>query len=143
MTFTDPSVNLQRAIITALLNDPATVAIAGKGVYDRVPRDPSTGDPNVPFPMVTLGETQTLPELAECTDAADSFVTLHTWSRKVGSVEAKNLNTAVAAALHDKPLTLASGTLQSLLLQESRIINDPDGLTTHGVLTFHSLTDAN
>jgi Protein of unknown function (DUF3168) len=143
MSFTDPGVDLQRAIVTALLNDPAVSDIAGRGVYDRVPRDLTTGDPNVPFPFVTLGEFQTLPELAECTDAADSFVTLHTWSRKVGSVEAKNLNKAVAAALHDRPLTLSSGTLQSLLLQESRIINDPDGLTTHGVLTFHSLTDAN
>jgi hypothetical protein len=143
MTFTDPGVDLQRAIVTTLLNDAAVAAVAGRGIYDRVPRDPATGDPNVPFPFVTLGEVQTLPELSECTDAADSFITLHTWSRKVGSVETKNLNKAVAAALHDKPLTLAAGTLQSLLLQESRILNDPDGLTTHGVLTFHTLTDAN
>jgi LDH2 family malate/lactate/ureidoglycolate dehydrogenase len=57
----------------------------------------------------------------------------------VGSVEAKQLSAAVGAVLHDAALP----AVQSILLQESRIIPDPDGLTSHGILTFQILTDAN
>jgi Protein of unknown function (DUF3168) len=142
MTFTDPGVALQRAIVQALLADSAVAALVAKGVYDTVPRD-SDGSPSAPFPYVTFGETQTIPELSECTDAAETFVTLHTWSRKVGFGEVKALSAAVITALHDQPLTLASGAIQSLLMQDSRTLRDPDGITSHGVITFQILTDAN
>lgn len=143
MSFTDPGFDLQRAIVQALKGNAAVAEIvAASGVYDQVPRN-SAGDPNAPFPFVTIGETQTLPELAECTNAAETFVTLHTWSRAVGAVEAKALSGAVIAALHDVVLPLAGGTVQSLLLQDSRILRDPDGITSHGILNFQILTDAN
>lgn len=139
---TDPGFDLQKSVVQALLASAAMQAIVDKGVYDQVPRD-KQGEPTVAFPYVTFGETQTLPELAECTDAADTFFTLHAWSRKVGFGEVKKLNAAVIATLHDQPITLASGTVQSLLLQDVKVLRDPDGITSHGVITFHVLTDAN
>jgi hypothetical protein len=142
VTFTDPGVALQRAIVAALKTNSEVKALIEDRVYDRVPRNAS-GEPTVPFPYVTIGEVQTLPELGEATDAAESFVTLHTWSRAAGTVEAKTLSKAVSGALHDKELTLSEGTMQSLLLQDSRMLNDPDGLTSHGILNFQILTDAN
>jgi hypothetical protein len=138
MTFTDPGFDIQRDIVAALKANAAVKAMVKDRVYDRVPRD-RNGDPNVPFPYITLGDTQTLPDLAECTDAAETFFAIHIWSRKVGSVEAKQLSAAVGAVLHDAALP----AVQSILLQESRIIPDPDGLTSHGILTFQILTDAN
>lgn len=142
MTFTDPSLTLQGAIVGALKAAPAVTAIIDDRVFDRVPRKPD-GSPDVQFPYVAFGDGQVLPELAECTDAADSFITLHIWSRAVGFPECKRLGAAVTAALHDATLTLADGTLQSLLLDSSRYLRDPDGLTSHGILTFAALTDAN
>jgi hypothetical protein len=142
MSLTDPSLDLQGAVVKALKADAGVKAIVGAGVFDTVARKPD-GSPNVAFPYIALGDMQMLPELAECTNAATNFVTLHLWSRAVGFPEVKQLGAAVIKALHDTTLTLASGSLQSLLLNSSRYLRDPDGLTSHAVLTFEALTDAN
>lgn len=138
MTLTDPGVALQKAIFDALKADDDVKGIVAERIYDRVPRN-KDGDANAPFPMLTFGDTQTLPELAECTDAAETFFSVHSWSRAVGSLEAKRLNGAVIKALHDAALP----GVQSILMQDSRVIPDPDGLTSHGIVTFQILTDAN
>lgn len=143
MAFTDPGFDIQRAIVRVLLADAAVKSIvSAPGVYDRVPRN-KDGNASASFPYVTIGETQTIPELGEGTDAAETFLTLHTWSRAAGAPEVKSLSAAVIAALHDQSIALASGAIQSLLLQDHRILPDPDGLTSHGVLAFQILTDAN
>lgn len=139
---TDPGADLQIAIIGALKADAAVVAIVGAGVYDSVPRAPD-GTPQVPFPYVTFGEIQFLPELGEATDAGETAVTLHCWSRAPGFMEVRALAKAVAAALHDAVLALGAGALQSLLLKSTHVFRDPDGLTSHTVLIFSALTDAN
>lgn len=141
MSLSDPSLDLQGAIVKALKADTGVKAIVSDRVFDQVARKPD-GSPNVPFPYIALGDGQMLPELAECTDAATNYVTLHLWSREVGFPEVKQLGASVIAALHDSTLTLASGTLQSLMLDSSHYLRDPDGLTSHAVLTFHALTDA-
>lgn len=139
---TDPGYALQEAIVKALKADAGVAALVGAGVYDRVPRA-TDGTPQVAFPYISLGDTQMLPELAEATDAAETVVTLHGWSRAVGFPEVRQLAKAVIAALHDASLTLTGGVLQSLLLQSTQVLRDPDGLTSHAVLTFSALTDAN
>lgn len=141
MTLTDPSFALQKAVVAALKGAAAVTAIVSSRVFDQVGRNPD-GSPNVPFPYIALGDTQVLPETAECTDAATSYVTLHLWSRAVGFPEVKRLGAAVITALHDATLALESGGLQSLLLQSTHYLRDPDGLTSHAVLVFEALTDA-
>jgi hypothetical protein len=54
MTFTDPGFDIQRDIVAALKANAAVKAMVKDRVYDRVPRD-RNGDPNVPFPYITLG----------------------------------------------------------------------------------------
>lgn len=137
MSLTDPSLALQGAIISTLKNDQVVSGFVVGRVFDSVPT------PSPSFPYISLGDAQVLPELAEFTNAADLFITLHIWSRAVGFPECKRIGAAVTAALHDATLTLADGTLQSLLLDSSRYLRDPDGLTSHGILTFAALTDAN
>lgn len=139
---TDPSNALQVAIVTALKADQGVAAIVGDRVFDKVGRAPD-GSPNVAFPYVSIGDGQVIPELAECTDSADVYVTLHAWSEKPGFPEVNALASAIAAALHDQPLTIAGGAVLSLLLQQKQSLRDPDGLRSHAVLTFHIITDAN
>ena len=139
---TDPRFALQKAIVTALKGDADVAAIATDRVYDRVPRGPD-GSITAKYPFVGIGETQMQPELAECTDAAETSITLHCWSQAVGFPEVLRLAKAVTAVLHDAYLPLDDGTLQSLLLTTSRVLRDPDGLTSHAVLIFSALTDAN
>lgn len=139
---TDPGLDLQLAVVTALKADPALAALVANRIYDSVPRA-ADGSPQVPFPYVSFGSTQMSPETGEATDAAETVITLDAWSRAVGFPEVKRIAKVVIAALHDSTLTLANGQLQSLLLQSSRILRDPDGLTSHAVVTFSALTDAN
>lgn len=139
---TDPGLDLQGAIVVALKGDAGVKALVNAGVYDSVSRGPD-GVPTVAFPYVAFGDTQLLPESGEQTDAAETIVTLHCWSRAVGFPEVRKIAKAVIAVLHDATLALASGQLQSLLLESSQVLRDPDGLTSHAVLKFSALTDAN
>lgn len=139
---TDPRFALQIAVVKSLKDSAAVATIVSDRVYDRVPRG-KNGAITADYPFVGLGDTQMQPELAECTDAADTSFTLHCWSQKVGFPEVLQLSAAVIAALHDASLPLVDGTLQSLLLESSQVLRDPDGLTSHAVLTFSALTDAN
>lgn len=141
MTITDPGYVLQAAIVSELKSNGGVSAIVGSRVFDRVARNPD-GSPQADFPYVALGDTQFIPDEAECTDAGETNLTLHCWSRAVGFPEVRRLAAAVANALHDVSLPLDSGNVQSLLLQSSRVLRDPDGLTSHAVLNFSVLTDA-
>lgn len=140
---TDPRLALQKAIVGALMADTDVKAVVSDRIYDRIPRNQATGAITAEFPFIGIGDTQLLPELAECTDAAETSITIHCYSRAVGFPEAIRIAAAATAALHDAPLALDGGSLQSLLLESSRILRDPDGLTSHAVLTFNALTDAN
>jgi len=139
---TDPGFELQVAIVNALKADDGVAALVSGRVFDSVPRGPD-GSPTVPFPYVSIGDVQLLPDLGEQTDAAETVITLHAWSRAPGSTEVRKIARAVTASLHDVALTLGNGSLQSLLLQSTHVLRDPDGLTSHSVLSFSALTDAN
>lgn len=133
---TDPTTSLWEAIQARLLNDQDVASIFSDRVYDKIPNTPT-------FPYVSLGEVQVLPELGENTDAAQAFVTLHAWSRFTSSNAVRAGGKYLITALHDKDLIIADGSVLSVLLESSRHIPDPDGLTKHGIYTFTILTDAN
>jgi hypothetical protein len=130
---TDPALALQGAINLKLRAD---VGAVESRVFDRAAAD-------VVFPYVELGEFQTLDDGAACIDAVEIFATLHVWSRGVGQVECKTIAGEVRAALHEAELDL--GPLFQFLEiahRETRHLKDPDGLTSHAVLTFRSLIAA-
>jgi hypothetical protein len=136
MALTDPSSDLQDAITAALAQNEDIVSLVADRIFDRISDAPT-------FPYISLGDTQVLPETGEQTDAAQSFITIHTWDRFEGFGAVKRLGKLVVATLHDEPLTISDGSVQSMLLDSARYLRDPDGLTSHGVLTFAILTDAN
>lgn len=129
----DPSLALQGAINTRLR---AQVPTVGNRVFDRVPAD-------VAFPYIELGEFQTVDDGAQCHDGQEVFITLHVWSRTVGQVEAKTIAGAVRGALHEVELSLGSDwQFLEIAHQDTRYLKDPDGLTSHAVLSFRALTAA-
>lgn len=118
---------LQKAIVAVL----RTAGVASQRVYDRVP-------PVVLFPYVTVGDEQSIDAGDQCAAMFDVFADIHVWSRAVGKVEAKRVGEAVRQALAaDIVVEDYDVVLQEF--QTSRILNDPDGLTTHAVLTFRFL----
>lgn len=129
----DASLALQGAINLRLR---AEIAAVGERVFDRVPAD-------VAFPYIELGEFQTLDDGAQCHDAQELFATLHVWSRAVGQVEAKTIAGAVRGALHEAELDLGVAfQFLEIAHQDTRYLKDPDGLTSHAVLTFRALVAA-
>lgn len=132
---TDPSGDIQAAIRALLLADPDVKSLVDDRIFDRIENVPE-------FPYITIGEAQVIPELGEGTDAAESNITIHTWSRFKTFNPVKNLGKIIIRLLHDGELTISDGIVQSMLLESVRYLRDPDGLTSHGVLTFNILTDA-
>ncbi len=133
----DPALALQGAINVKLRSDIA--AVDGR-VLDHVP----TG---VGFPYIELGEFQTVDDGAQCHDGVEVYVTLHVWSRpstsRPGQVEAKTIAGAIRGSLHEAELNLGSAwQFLEIAHQDTRYLKDPDGLTSHAVLTFRALIAA-
>jgi hypothetical protein len=128
------SLELQRAIVGRLKADATLTAIIAGRVYDQPPKGPQ-------FPYVTLGDDQTVPDRGQGYDGSDVSLTIHTWSRAQGFPETKRMLEAIRASLTDAPLALTGHRLIDLAMAESRALRDPDGITSHGVITFTALTE--
>lgn len=121
---------VQGAIVAALKGGPA---IAGGNIYDRVP-DGAT------FPMVTIGQEQVLDAGNTCSEGWEVFSDIHVWSRAPGRVEAKRLIAAIVPRLN-AIAAIDGHTMLSVNVEGTRILDDPDGLTTHGVITVKLIID--
>jgi hypothetical protein len=129
----DPSLALQIAINLRLRTD---IAAVDSRVFDRVPAD-------VAFPYIELGEFQTLDDGAQCHDGMEVFATLHVWSRAIGQVEVKTIAGAARGSIHEAELDLgAAWQFLEIAHQDTRYLKDPDGVTSHAVLTFKALVAA-
>ncbi len=130
----DPSLALQKALVAALKADaPLTAIVAGR-IWDQPPAAPA-------YPYVTLGEDQVLPDRGDCYEGSDVTLTLHAWSNATGFPEVKRIVAAIRAVL-GPDLILEAGThLVDLTFDEARYLRDPDGTTSHAVLTFTARTE--
>lgn len=128
----DPSLELQAAIVAALKSPAALPAAVGGRVYDQVP-DLAT------YPYVTLGDCQVLPDKAGGIDGVEVFSQIDVWTRTVGYVETKQIAKAVVAKLDDQALAVAGFDVIVFELQGVQYLRDPDGLTRHAAITFRSL----
>lgn len=134
---TEPSLALQKAFVTALRADAALSAIVAGRVYDRI-------DKLAVKPYIRVGEDQVLPARAECLErSVEVTAAIHIWSEAVGKVEAKRIGGAIVDALDDAALDLGPDLALVLIEhRQSRYLDDPGGLITHGVITFRALVDA-
>jgi hypothetical protein len=134
MSYSDPSLELQKAIVAALKADPDVAAIIAGRIYDAVPG-------NATKPYLSFGPFQLLPEHGSCLDGGEAIITLDAWAAGPDTVEVKRLGTAVAAALDLAPIVLdAPQRLVEISVEQTQYMRDPDGITAHGVITVHALT---
>jgi len=124
---------LQKAIYDALIADGTVSGLVSSRIYDRVP-------PSVVFPYVRIGEDQLVDDSTSCFSAFEIFSTVHVFSRAVGRIEAKALLAACRDALAVS-LTIAGHTVKAGDFVASRVLDDPDGLTAHGVLDLRYLIE--
>lgn len=131
----DATLPLQAALVATLKGAAAVSAFVGARVYDRAPQD-------VTFPYISLGA-----EIASIFDAADIDGReiewqIDTWSRKAGRVETRQIMTAIADALHDQALAVSGHAFVMGRMTMQTTMDDPDGVTVHGVQKFRFITHA-
>ena len=132
--------NLQRAIYTALTGNLALMAQIN-GVYATKPQDDDSGDSSA-FPYVSIGDERAIPWDTKTNFGASVAVPIDIWSRSGNYIEAKDIGQAIWRALHHKPMTIAEANHTMTIMESAVYIDDPDGQTKHGALSFSvSYTD--
>ncbi len=133
----DVSHELQVAIVKRLNEDADVLALIDDRVFDRVERN-GAGEVTATFPYVSFGPEQELPEYADCLDASEIFLQLDAWSRDPGYREVRRIAKAVVKALDETSLPITDNALVYFEFDSRRVLRDPDGLTSHAVLTFRA-----
>jgi len=134
---TSPAYEIQALIVTTLKGRQAVMALIN-GVYDSVPTDPW----GTKQAYISFGPTDVLIDDADCIDGEVHTVQLDVWSRTKGQVDCKRICDAVKDALHHESLELAANALADIELVLFRVLRDPDGMTTHGVMQFTVTVEA-
>jgi hypothetical protein len=124
------------AIVTRLRSDAAVIALVAGRVFDRV-------EPTSAFPYVNIGPTDTVSDDAECIVGFELAQQIDCWSRSVGFAQVQLVVDAVRAALHDYDLPLPTNALVFFEHRTTRIVRDPDGITSHGILGFEAVIERN
>lgn len=113
----DLQLPLQAAIKTAL---------AGLTVYDHVPQDAVVR-------FCVIGDDLVQEAGSKTHDGQEVSVMVHFWDRKHrGNANVKADMATAYTALHNQSLSLSSGALINLRFENSQILDDPDGVTSHG-----------
>lgn len=111
---------VQRALYEAL----APVA----SVYDRVPL-------NAQFPYITIGDEQIVDDGNTCDEGWEVFSSVHIWSRDNSGFQEAKLLLAQAVPAIVGITSIDGHQLISVEVESTRIFRDPDGLTSHGVVS--------
>jgi len=110
-------------------------ALTNNRVYDQPPEKPQ-------FPYITLGYVEGLPYapwIPGCHEPWEAFPQVDCWSRAVGYPECKQIVDAVIGALAERHPV---GFIDKFILWELRtvrVLRDPDGVTSHGVVMFRTI----
>lgn len=129
----DPSYEVQAAIVAALKSTGALPGVVGGRVYDLPPAVAT-------YPYVSLGPSQVLPDKAGCIDGAEMFQQIDVWSIAAGFGEAKTIAKAILYALDDQPINVAGHNVVVFEHQSTNYSREADGKTSHAVMSFRSLT---
>jgi hypothetical protein len=129
-----PDLELQGVVVDVLRNDPELVQLVDRRAYDRVPE-------NVVFPYISCGPTFDVEDDADCIFGSDISFQLDVWSRAVGFPEAKRICNAVRNAVHERDIQLTENALVMIQCRGIRVLRDPDGLTSHGVVDLNAFIE--
>lgn len=129
----DSTLALQAAIVSALKAGAGVAGLVGGRVYDRPPQ-------RAALPYISLGVEQAAPYEAHDLDGWDVSWQIDCWSRKPGRVEIRRVMSAIHETLHNRPLVVSGHHLVMSVLTSQTALDDPDGVTTHGVQRFDFIT---
>ena len=87
------SLEVQKAVVTALKVAPAVAALVGTRVYDQPPQSPT-------YPYIRIGDVQGEPWEGTNLAGWSGVMEIDCWSQKPGKVEAQQIGNAAFNALH-------------------------------------------
>jgi hypothetical protein len=136
-----PSLELWGAVVKRLKQTAGVTALVGSRVYDHIPRG-AGGAITATFPFVAWASVDSLTEDADCFPSEEITFDIDCWSQQPGAAEVQKIAAAVKAALHDNDsITLTTNKLALLQHRQTRVFRDPDGITSHAVLTFEAVVE--
>jgi hypothetical protein len=119
---------LQQALFERLTTYAPLVALVGTRVADQPQMDLAP-------PYITFGASDFIQTDVDCIDGQSETIILDVWSvAQDGKRECKAICAAIVDALRRYEVDLPSGALADLRIDLVRVLDDPDGRTTHGVV---------
>ena len=115
--------------ITALLNDGAD------SVFDHVPPDAS-------FPYIVIGPMSAKPLDTQQIAACDITAEINVYTRHHGWRDAKNILSAIYAAVHNASFSVANHILILCQHLDTDMTLDVDGETRRGIIRFRLIVEA-
>ncbi len=128
------SLACQKAIRAALVADAGVIALVpAASILDRNAR------PN-PTPSIIIGEDQELDEDRIARNVVRVFSTVHVWQREAGLTDAKRIAGAIRLAVRAIRMETVDGWfIGDSYVSSTRFLRDPDGETSHGVVTIETM----
>lgn len=117
---------IQKALVARLR---ATVSDVGQRVFDRIPESAA-------FPYIAIGAIDVVDDEAESMDPATVTATIHVWSQAVGAVECRRICAATRTSLRGWAPNLSADGFDAgpIRHDQTRDMQDADGLSTHGIV---------
>lgn len=132
------ALDLQDLILNTLKADVALMAMIN-GVWDTVP---STAFDAPKLAYISFGPHDYVEDDEECITATEHTFQLDVWSRTVGFPACKKICDRVRAILHEAELEMPTeNALVEIRVPAVRFMRDPDGITSHGIITVMALIE--
>ena len=133
------SEEIQKLLLDTLKADAGLMALVN-GVYDSPPVDTVRfAKPKEAF--ISFGPVDVVDDFAECIDGETHTVQIDVWSRTVGYIGCKRIVDTVKAILNRADLALATNALVEVKVPLARVFRDPDGVTSHGVVSVELMVE--
>lgn len=135
-----PSVELQTLIYQRLVADTAVHALIADRIYDHPPSSAPGVSPTRVYPDASFGPSAAVNADAECITGMDEVVQIDVWARDGGRLRtAKAIVGAIKKSLHEYEADLTEHGLIEMRVVLTRVFQDPDGLTAHGIVQVECL----
>lgn len=123
----DGSFDLQSAIFTKL--NILSPALASGGVHSPAPQ-------NNPLPYVEVDESDATEADVQGRDGLAETITIHVWTAQGSYGPAKQIISRIRDALHAQKLTVSGRSFAFAIVSSTRVFNDADETSIHGVVTL-------
>lgn len=129
------SADLQKVIYQRLVADPAIHALVEDRIYDGAPSD-------VVYPCITFGPSDVVPGDYDCITGREEVLQIDCWTRDQGRKwRCRRLADAVRTSLDEYSTDMGTHALVGLSVRSIRVMDEPDGIGAHGIVSVQALVE--